>query len=402
MRALVLAGGFPQIALIEKLKKRGIFTILADYFEAPIAKNIADKFYQVSTLDVDGIKNLAVAEKADFLITVCTDQALLTVAKVSEELGLPTYIDYDTALEVTNKSYMKEVFIKNGIPTANFRIIDDVVSLGNLNLKFPLVVKPVDCNSSKGVIKALTVDALGKAVKDARMMSRTSSAIVEEYLSGKEVSVDVYVEEGIAHVLDITESIKMNDNEKFVITGSLHPALISTDARRKIRLIAQQIAEAFHLDNSPMLFQAIVNQDDVFILEFSARTGGGTKYLSIQRQTGIDMIDAVIDLTIKKAPHYSYGKQKYPNMLDWYIYCYEGIFDHLEGFDELLHEGFLLDYYLYKNQGAKFGKIRNSGDRLAGFTLVSDGNSDLIAKKDIALSRIHAYSVNGEDIIYRN
>ena len=93
MKALVLAGGLPQIALINDLKQRGFFTILADYNENPVAKDYADKFYQVSTLDVDAITRIAKEEKVDFLITVCTDQALLTVAKVSETLELPSYVD---------------------------------------------------------------------------------------------------------------------------------------------------------------------------------------------------------------------------------------------------------------------------------------------------------------------
>ena len=115
MKALVLAGGFPQIALIEELKRRGIFTLLADYYENPVAKPFADKFYRASTLDVDAIRGIAVSEKVDFIITACTDQALLTVARVSEELGLPCYIDYKTALNVTNKQYMKKVFQDRGI-----------------------------------------------------------------------------------------------------------------------------------------------------------------------------------------------------------------------------------------------------------------------------------------------
>ncbi|MBR2055083.1 MAG: hypothetical protein IJ968_09390 [Clostridia bacterium] len=52
-KALVLAGGFPQIALIEELKKRDVWTVLADWNENPVARKHADAFYQASTLDVE-------------------------------------------------------------------------------------------------------------------------------------------------------------------------------------------------------------------------------------------------------------------------------------------------------------------------------------------------------------
>ena len=108
MTALVLAGGYPQIALIRELKSRGITTVLCDYYENPVARPYADIFYQESTLDIPAITRVAQQEQVDFLITVCTDQALLTVAQVSEALGLPCYISHETALNVTNKAYMKK------------------------------------------------------------------------------------------------------------------------------------------------------------------------------------------------------------------------------------------------------------------------------------------------------
>ena len=102
------------------------------------AKKYADVFYQASTLDVAAITDIAVKEKVNFLITACTDQALLTVAKVSEDLGLPCYIDYQTALNVTNKAYMKKVFEEHGISTA-LRLIKISAEVRLISLPFLLL-----------------------------------------------------------------------------------------------------------------------------------------------------------------------------------------------------------------------------------------------------------------------
>ena len=61
MKALVLAGGFPQIALIQDIKSRGIEVVLADYNEEPVAKPYADRYYQVSTLDIEAITRAVIA-----------------------------------------------------------------------------------------------------------------------------------------------------------------------------------------------------------------------------------------------------------------------------------------------------------------------------------------------------
>ena len=275
MTALVLAGGFPQIDLINELKGRGIYTVLADYYAEPVAKPFADKFYQVSTLDIEAITNVAKTENVDFLITVCTDQALLTVAKVSEDLGLPCYIDYQTGLNVTNKSYMKKVFEEYGIPSAKHTVMGVFDGSRLEKMTYPLIVKPVDCNSSKGVVKAFGRDELIKAFDKAVEYSRTNTAIVEEFIEGIELSVDVYVEEGKAHVLAVTNSDKIKDDEKFVIFRSKYPIVRSEIVNQKIADASQKIADAFGIKNAPMLIQLIVRGDEIYVLEFSARTGGG-------------------------------------------------------------------------------------------------------------------------------
>ena len=73
-------------------------------------KPYADQFYKVNIFDIDAVKNIAVKESVDFLMTVCADQVLLIVAQVSEMLGLPWYIDYETAKMVSDKELMKKGF----------------------------------------------------------------------------------------------------------------------------------------------------------------------------------------------------------------------------------------------------------------------------------------------------
>ena len=244
MKALVLAGGFPQIEVINKLKSRGIKTVLADYYEHPVARDYADKFYRISTLDVDAIRQLAIDEKVDFIITVCTDQALLTMAKVSEELGLPTYIDYKTAINSTNKAYMKKVFAENNIPSAKFVISGDFSELDLSGWKYPLIVKPVDCNSSKGVRRVGNKEELEASFNDAVSLSRTNTAIIEEYITGKELSIDVYVENGNVRILDITTSEKLKIKDRFIIFRTWHPANVSRAVQDSIQKTAQKIADA--------------------------------------------------------------------------------------------------------------------------------------------------------------
>ena len=402
MKALVLAGGFPQIALIKELKRRNIYTLLADYNEAPVAKAYADKYYQASTLDIAAITDIAVKEQVDFLITACTDQALLTVAKVSEDLGLPCYVDYKTALNVTNKQYMKQVFNEHDIPTAHHVVMGELDESRLEGLSYPLIVKPVDCNSSKGVKRVENIDELRGAFAAAVKYSRTSTAIVEEYIDGEELSADIYVENGQAHVLSVSSLDKIANNDKFVIFRGKYSAEKMEEVHDLVQNIAQKIADAFGLVNSPMLIQMISDGKRAFVLEFSARTGGGIKFLLIKKASGFDVISAVVDLTLGNRPHVDRVSPENKYITNDFIYCRPGKFDRLDGFDEMKEQGIISDYYLFKWRGAEFTSIENSGDRIAGFTVQADTLDEIRDKHRVAVGNLRVLDEDGTDIMRRD
>ena len=146
----MIGGGLPQIELIRQLHERGIVALLADIISDAVAAPYCDKFFLVEP-GFAPIRKIATEERVDFLITVCADQILLDMAKVSEELGLPCYIDYKTAQDVSNKIRMKRIFQENAIPSTKYVETESLDIKVVEQLSYPLVVKPVDAFSSRGV-----------------------------------------------------------------------------------------------------------------------------------------------------------------------------------------------------------------------------------------------------------
>lgn len=402
MKALVLCGGLPQIALMKDLKSRGITVVLADMNEKAAGRKYADIFYPVSTLDVEGVKQVAIKEKVDFLITVCADQVLQVVAEISEVLGLPCYIDFETAKSVSLKSYMKRIFVENGVPTSRHVIMDTLDPDKIKELTYPLIVKPVDAYSSRGVKRVDTPQQLQAAFDDAVEISRTNTAVVEEFVTGDELSVDVYIEEGIAHVLCVCKLDKIGDDGRFVIHRGTYPAVVSEKIYDMIRDTAQRIADGFKLTNTPMLIQMITDGERISVVEFCARTGGGVKFSLIKRATGFDVIKAVIDLTLGKLPHVESTEAKQKYIINEFLYCKPGVFDHLEGFEELLNEGIIADYSQLKAKGVEFGEIKSSGDRVACFTVETEDVECTYRNYKLACQRIKVLDVNGHDMLRRD
>ncbi len=398
---LVLGGGFDQIALINELKTRGYRTILADYLSNPPAKQCADYHYQISTLDVQSIKIIAEKERVCFVCTACTDQALLTVAKVSEDLKLPTYISYKTALDVTNKCYMKAQLTKYNVLTSKYmsKNNENIDNLGEL--QFPLVVKPADCNSSKGVKKVYDKDQLRLCLKEALSMSRSKTAIVEEFVRGKEISADFYVEEDKVVFLSATSSVKINNDKIFTIVQSFYPA-VSSSQEIEITNIAKSICKAFNLKNTPLLIQFLEQEGKFYVIEFSARMGGGTKYKLIQTLTDVNIMSKYVDLILGDKPKIeSIARNvKYASLT--YIYCSPGRIRNYIGFTDLMAESVISDYFFYKTPGMEITKVETSSDRAAGYLITAETLTDLYNKEKKADSKLAIINECGEDMMLHN
>lgn len=399
-KALVLAGGLPQITLIEKLKARGVYTVLVDGSDIALARDYADKFYRAQIFDVEAVKEIALTEKVDYIITVCADQVLLVVSQVAQMLGLEWYIDYETAKNVSDKELMKEMFVRNGIPTSKHKVLDRFDADEIKDLAYPLVVKPVDAYSSKGVRKVTCKEDLSEAFDAAAEISRSKNVIIEEFCEGEELSVDVFVSDKKARVLSISASQKVKDEDKFVIFRGKYPAVINPDIEKLIAKTAQDIADAFGLENSPMLIQLITDGKKISVLEFCARTGGAMKFLLIKRVCGFDVIDAVIDLTMGKKPDMSLKEAENRYIANNFIYCYKGVFSHFEGHEELLREGIISDIRPLRPKGTSmYGNVNSSSDRVGGFTVQADSIEEFNEKLAVAVSRLKVIDSEGNDIM---
>lgn len=399
MKALVLAGSCPQVVLLGQLKQRGIYTILADNNVNAIARPYADKFVKVDLLDVDAVQKVAEEEKVDFLITVCADQVLITVAKVSEALGLPCYLDVQTACDVSDKSHMKDIFHKFDIPSSKHVFMDTLDMKKIADMTYPLVVKPADAYSSKGVRKVTNEEELRVFFAEAANISRSGLVIVEEFVEGAEITVDFQIVDGTAHLLSASNTEKVDYKDRFLAFRTRYPAAISPETLDRIRVIGQKIADAFQLKNTPMLVQLLTDDKRESVLEFCARNGGGAKYLLIKMMTGFDPIESVIDLTLGNKVTVGELKGESKLLTNEFLYAYPGTFDHLEGFEELKQDGTIAEFWQFKWKGAEISNAVTSSDRVASITIQANSFEELVEKHNKAAATIKLIDINGNDMM---
>lgn len=395
--ALVLGGTNPHIELICQLKKRGFKTILVDYTKNPPAKAYADEHIQESTLDKETVLRIAREMKADLVISACIDQANSTCCYVSEKLFLPHPYSYETSINVTVKSKMKKIMKDNDIPTSWYQTTYNVDSIDWDQVSFPAVVKPVDCNSSKGVHKVNTIDEAKKFLVEAIKLSRSKEAIIEGFVNGTEIQIDCFAENSDAKVI-LTRQKKqiLRDNgEELNSTGSIIPALVCKGLEESLHVIAKSIAKAFNLKNTPFFYQAIVDeQGNVNVLEFAPRIGGGLSYYVLNDIAGFNAIHYLINsyLGIEESLKYKTVDRFYSTNL---LYMDEGVFDHIIGFEDSVKTGIIKKFFILKEKGTEISKDMRSGNRVGAFIVEADSFTELLRKESEVYKMIDVIDING-------
>lgn len=404
-KAIVLGGTFPHKHLIELLQKRGYFTILVDFLDNPPAKASADVHVQKSTLDLDEVLEVAKNYEASLVIATCIDQANVTACYVSEKLGLPHPYSYETSLNVSDKVRMKRIMHDQNIPTSKHIEFESKEGLVESGLTFPLIVKPSDSNSSKGVRRANNIEEALTFVDAAFQVSRNKKVIVEEFKEGREIGLDCFIKDGQSYIIISRERRKIKKSKDTIqqIYGSFWPAQIPDEAFERFHQVIKGISKAFGLNNTPLLIQAIYNDDtgEINVLEFAPRIGGGDNYDIIKRSTGFDVIECSIDSFLGLDPNLDFKQPEFI-FADNYIYVEDCTFSQMINYQPLIEEEVIEYAKVYKNKGAVISGDISSNNRVGVFTVKANSIEGILEKLEIANARIDVLDINQNSVIRKD
>ena len=144
---------------------------------------------------------------------------------------------------------------------------------------------------------------------------------------------------GKAQVLMLSEKYSevretSDDNKTTKAIGSLWPANISANARKKIEDAAQGIADSFRLNTTPMFMQLMVNGNEINIIEFACRVAGGYSYHNIKDTLGFDYFDFTISAYLGEKPEFDIRNYEGVTVIHS-IYATPCVFKRIDGLAEL-------------------------------------------------------------------
>ncbi len=304
---LIVSGGIEAADAARRAKEMGHYVVVSD-----IDPNAPGFAFADSCLiaDVYGPAETAAAaerfsrkiRKIDGVICVAAD-APVTAATVAQRLRLPG-ISVAAAELACDKLAMKRRFAQCGVPVPWFDEVATPQALQRVAIERgnDLVIKPVDSRGSRGVQRVAQVADLHKAFLFARSHSPSERVMVEQYLSGPQVSTESVVVNGRCFTPGFSDR-NYEYLERyapfFIENGGDLPSHLSPDIQQKVKDVVGKAAAALGITNGTVKGDIVVHDGEPYVIELAARLSGGffcTREIPLN--TGVDFIGAAIRIAL--------------------------------------------------------------------------------------------------------
>lgn len=408
MKVLVVGGGGREHAIVKKLSESNKISKL---YAAPGNGGISKlaECVSIKATDIENICKFATEENIDFVVVTPDDPLVLGAVDALNAVGIRCFgPTANAAIIEGSKSFAKDLMGRYGIPTAKYMSFDDMEKALEYakDQSFPLVIKADGLALGKGVIIATDIaeaeDAIKSIMEKKAFGNSGSRIVIEEFLSGVEVSVLAFTDgKTIVPMISSMDHKRAYDGDKGPNTGGMgviapNPFYDDNIAAECMSRIFLPTVNAMNKEGRTfkgcLYFGLMITDDGPKVIEYNCRFGDPETQcvLSLLESDLFDIMLAVEEGSLESADvRFSEESACCVVMAsEGYPISYE------KGFPISFNETEKLNNVFVYHAGTKEadGVTVTSGGRVLGVTAIADSLDDAI---NVAYSAVKRISFNG-------
>ncbi len=407
---LILGAGLMQKPALEAAKELGFKTLVVDANSKALCVPYADRFENIDLKDKEKIAELALSLKNELkaIFTVGTDFSA-NVAFVAQKCGLPSH-EYKACLNASDKVLMRECFKKHKIPSPDFKSIErteiaNYLSGGLLEkTEFPKVVKPVDNMGARGCRLIRNKKEFLLATEDAIRNSKTSRAILEDYMEGPEFSIDAVVYKNTFTITGFADR-HIYFPPYFIELGHTLPSLCDEKIKNELINTFANAVHSLGLSQGCAKADIKYTKNGAMVGEIAARLSGGymsgwtypyssglnlTKEalkISLGKEAN-DLISKRIELNIKNEFYKIYEVKSFQTSAERAFISIPGIVYKIYGIENAQNQPFVKNVLLRVKKGDKVNFPRNNVEKCGNIISLASKNDLAVSSAQNAVSSI--------------
>ena len=294
MKKILILGGKPigSIELVQRAKAKGIYTIVTDYLpveESP-AKKFADEYWDISVDDIDILTEKVKKEKINGVIAGVHEFCLRKAIQICEHCGLPSWCSLKQWDNCSNKKAFKDLCSQYGIDIAKTYKIND-------NILFPVIVKPVDSDGSRGFSICHNKKELDAGIKHA--LAYSNDYLIEEFMQCEACIIHYTAINGKIVFSGISDKHSRRlEGGSMVMALQTFPSKAQEKYLKEVDEKAKKMFKGIGIKNSPILIEAFYDGNRFVFNEMALRFGGSMTNYPVLYNIGVDQIGLFIDAAL--------------------------------------------------------------------------------------------------------
>jgi biotin carboxylase len=297
----ILGGTRIDCEIVEAAKNLGVKTVVISYdaVEDSPAKQLADESVELSVSEVEAVAEYIRDNHIDGVMVGYSDTLLPWYVEICELAGLPCYGSRETIDIFTNKPLWKAECRRFGVPTAHD--YDDRVLNSNENdISFPLFLKPARGSGARGTSIVRNKEELVAAWRKAEQVDPDRKVLVEQYLSGPELTVFWLFVDGEYYVYLLGNRHVKHNQEKTIPlpAGYTFPAKSLPDYLRDIAPNVRKMLRSLGVENGMMFMQCIMQDGIAYVYDIGYRLTGSLEYRLTKALSDYSPMDMLINFAI--------------------------------------------------------------------------------------------------------
>jgi biotin carboxylase/GNAT superfamily N-acetyltransferase len=309
-RLMVLGAGGAQLILIKESKALGYYTIVCDMRPEMEGSKIADKYYQIDYMDLEGVYAIAVEEKIDGIISN-SEPAMVNVAYISQKLNLIGN-SVESIESLVSKYSFRELQKRAGVFAPNHYVVDssdELIEKAHI-MKYPVIIKPTESTGTQGTTKLDKFDEkeIIKTYDICKNLSRNNLVSIEEYvpIHNLVVSESDVVVIGNEFIWDGMMSTRRSEKTPMLPETYIFPVVLSNEPKKKIQTTIENIMKTAGIKHGEYNVEAyLTDEDEVFVIEINPRQGGNFIPELIKQHSGINLSKLIVSTAVGDKTYYN-------------------------------------------------------------------------------------------------
>lgn len=293
-KLLVLGNSYSTVNVVKLAKKIGLHVTVTGLIPNGQAEAFADEYFRVDTTDYPSILRYIEENDIDGVMTGSGEFNIINMINICRLANLPVYATKEQWDICQDKRNFKDLCKKYGVPCVPEFEIDEVLKEED----FPVIVKPVDGCSSRGINVCYNVEDLEVAKQKALEASPSKKILIERYINNGGLThvIKYVVVDGKFYMEVMGDRYVLNNGLITAIT--FFPSKNTELFMRTVDPYVQNMFKSINYDNGVFFFQSLPEGDRIYTYEMGLRTGGGMTYKLTEATSGNNDLEMLIHYAI--------------------------------------------------------------------------------------------------------